>query len=102
MFNVVLELMTEVAQEALNWPCRRFAKRANRVTLDLAGCRQQQVQVFRPALSVLDAPQQSVHPTGSLATGRALAAGLCIIKARDARAGRSHVRSLIHDNNRAG
>ena len=70
MLDVVLELMPEMAQEALNRPGSRFSESTDGVSLDLSGRRLQEIDVFGATLAILDALEDTIHPAGTLAAGR--------------------------------
>src|SRR5690606_38886878 len=92
--------MPVVAQEALHRPCSRFAKRADRVTFDLAGSLLEHVDVAKLGLAFDDARQKAVHPARAFTTRRALPAGFGVIKPRNAMAGTHHAGVLVHDDDR--
>src|SRR5580698_6016116 len=81
---VVLELVAVMLDEALHRPGGGVAEGTDGMALDLLRDVHQHVQVFLPALAVLDALDDPVHPAGAFAARRALAAGFRIVEARDA------------------
>ena len=72
------------------------------MALDLPGGGLEHVQVVERGLAVDDAGEYAVHPAGALAAGRALAARLGIVEARDALAGAHHAGGVVHHDHRAG
>ena len=88
--------------EAPHRHCGGIAEGADGAPLDLVRDLLQQLDILGPALALDEAREHAVEPAGALAAGRALAAGLGIIEARDAAQGLDHVGGLVHDDNRAG
>src|SRR5262245_59900920 len=74
MRHVILELVAEVAQEALHGPGGSIAERADRVPFDPVGDVDQHVELLLAALTALDAADHAMHPARPLTAGRALAA----------------------------
>src|SRR5579871_3564082 len=98
----VLELVAVVLQEALHRPRRGVTEGADRVALDAVRDVEQQVEVRALGLPGQDLEDQPVHPAGALAAGRALAAGLGAVEARDALEHLDHAGRVVHDDHRAG
>src|SRR5262245_50397910 len=80
LVDAFLDFVTEMADEALDWPSRRVAKRADRVTFHLVCHFQQHIDLalLRPALR--HPREHAPHPAGSLPTGRALAAAFVLVE----------------------
>src|SRR5580698_1149725 len=97
---VVLELVAVMLDEALHRPSGGIAEGADGVAFDLLRDVHQHVQVFLPALAVLDALDDPVHPAGAFAARRALAAGFGIVEARDALQHLHHAGGLVHHHHR--
>src|SRR5215210_1986449 len=83
LVDAPLDLGPHVANEALDWPSRRVAERADGLPLDLHRDFEQHIDLalLRPALS--HARDHPPHPTGALTTGRALAARLVLVEIRN-------------------
>src|SRR3569833_2446487 len=75
VFDVVLELAAKVFEEALPRHRRRVAQGADGMATDAPCHAIEQYHVFGPTLAVFDAVDHPVHPAGSFAARRALAAG---------------------------
>src|ERR1700728_1162591 len=83
LVDPLFNLMTEMRDQALNWPGRGITKRTNRVALDLLGNLQKHID-----LALMGAPsglwgQPPPHPPRALAAGRALAAALVLVEIGD-------------------
>src|SRR6202162_2406091 len=101
VIDVVLELAAKMLDEALDRQRCGIAQRANGAAGDVVGHGEQQVEVFVPALPVLDAVDHAPQPSGSLPAWRALAAGLLEIEIREAQERSHHAARLVHDDHRA-
>src|SRR5580658_763844 len=77
----VFELVPVVLEEALHRPGRSIAEGADGVALDTVGDVQQQCKLLATRLAGEHALEQAVHPAGTFAAGRTLAAGLRHIEA---------------------
>src|SRR2546425_5010031 len=80
--DVVLELAAKMLDEALDGEGRRVPERTDRAAGDVVGHGVQHVEVFRPALAVLDSIDHPPEPTGALAARRALATRFLEIEIR--------------------
>src|SRR5271169_3810467 len=80
VFDVMLELTAIMLEHALHRPGCGIAQRANGAPCDVFAQIQQQVQVLRLALAMLDAVHNAVQPAGAFAARRTLAARFFIIK----------------------
>src|SRR5574343_1312244 len=74
VLNVVFELRAEMLEEAHDRECRSVAQCTNRPATDVAADRQQQVQIFRLALTGFDTVNNLIQPVGTFAAGRTLTA----------------------------
>src|SRR6266850_4507840 len=63
--DMVLELGAKMLDEALDRQGRRVPERANRAAGDVVRDGVQHVQVFRPALAMLDSIDHPPQPTGA-------------------------------------
>src|SRR5690606_27347709 len=97
-----LDGRTEIADQALDRPCSRIAKRADGVTLDLLGHLEQHVDFALLSATLDHAFHDSHHPACALAARRALTAALVLEEGRDAPDGFDNVGGLVHDNHAAG
>src|SRR6202158_2189615 len=93
--------MAEMLEETLHRPGRGVAEPADGVTFDAIGQVEQQIQLLAPCLPVENALERAVEPAGALAAGRALAAGLRHIEARQALVFAYHAGGLVHHDHRA-
>src|SRR2546421_10315947 len=100
VIDVVLELVAKMLDEALDRQRGGVSQRAYGAAGDVVGHGDQQVEVFVPALPVLDAVDYAPQPSGSLAAWRALAAGLLEIKIRQPQERAHHAARLVHDDHR--
>src|ERR1700687_2381840 len=82
VIDVILELVAKMLDEALDRQRGGVAQRAYGAAGDVVGHGDQQVEVFVPALPVLDAVHHAPQPSGPLAAWRALTAGLLEIEIR--------------------
>src|SRR5262245_65234540 len=89
-----LDLVTEMADEALHWPRRAVAERADGVSLDLGRDFHQHVDLALVRAAFRHAAEHPPHPTHALAAGRALAAALVLVEVRDAGHGSDDVGRL--------
>src|ERR1022692_4626885 len=76
LLGVGLELVAELADEALRRPCACLAERADRPARDLVGYALQERAVLRTRIAVHHARRDPLHPERALPAGRALAAAL--------------------------
>src|SRR6202035_1717599 len=76
--KVAVDLGAEGLHQRAHGTDGGVAQGAQRVAADVAGDRQQELRVARPALAMLDALQEQLHPVGPLAAGGALAARLVV------------------------
>ena len=98
----VFDFMTEMANEALNWPGRRIAKRANGVTFNLLRDVEQLVDIIVMRFAFDHLLEHAPHPAGALPAWRALTAAFMLIEISDPRDGLDQVGRLIHDDHRRG
>src|SRR6266567_1076735 len=82
VLDVVLELATKMLDEALDRQRGRVAQRADGASGDIVGHVNQQIEVFVPALTVLDAIDHAPQPSRPLPAWRALSAGFLEIEVR--------------------
>lgn len=97
-----LELGPEVADKALDGPREGLAEGADGVTLDLLGELLEHVNLAAARLAVLEALHDLFGPLGSLAAGRALAAGLVPVELGQPGNGADNISRLVHDDDRRG
>src|ERR1035437_53896 len=76
----LLDLVTEMRDQALDRPRRSVAERADGVTLDLRGDLQQHVDLALVGAALGHPGQDAPHPAGALAARRALAAALVLVE----------------------
>src|SRR6202171_3541969 len=100
VIDVVLEFAAKMLDEALDRQCGGVSQRAYGAAGDVVGDGDQQVEVFVPALPVLDAIDHAPQPSGPLAAWRALTAGLLEIEIREAQERSHHAARLVHDDHR--
>src|SRR6266436_10300052 len=79
-----LDLVAEVADQALHRPGGTVAERADGVALDLGCDFQQHVDLALVRAAFRHAAEPPPHPSHALAAGRALAAALVLVEIRDA------------------
>src|SRR5579885_22587 len=85
LIDALFDFAAEMADQALHRPRRRVAEGANRVTLNLPRDFEQLIDFALLRTSFDHAREYPPHPTGALAAGRALAAGLVLVEIGDAR-----------------
>src|SRR5262249_57150762 len=78
-----LDLVAEVADQALYRPGRTVAERADGVALDLGCDFHQHVDLALMRAAFRHAAEHPPHPTPPLAAGRALAAALALVELRE-------------------
>src|SRR5215470_6234245 len=78
-----LDLMAEMADQALHGPSRALAERADGMALDLGRDLHQHVDLALVRAAFRHAAEHPPHPTHALAAGRALAAALVLVEIRD-------------------
>src|SRR5512138_1973700 len=101
VFDVIRELFAKMFEEALHRHRRSVAERADGVAADVARHAVQQVKILLPALAVLDAVDDAVHPAGTFTAWRALAARFLEIEIRQALQRAHHAHRLVHHDHRA-
>src|SRR6266540_2449168 len=89
--DATLDLVPEMAQQALHRPGRAVPERADGVTLDLGRDLHQHVDLALVGAAFGHAAEHPPHPAHALPAGRALAAALVLIEIRDARHGADDV-----------
>src|SRR5580698_8209214 len=72
--HAALELGAEVADQALDRPCRGVAERADRMALHFLGHFLEEIDLLGARVAFLHAGEHAPHPAGALAARRALAA----------------------------
>src|SRR5688500_6246752 len=83
--DAALDLVSEVAEQALDRPRGRVAQGADGVAFDLLGDVEQQVDLAGLGPALHHALHHAVHPAGAFAARRALAAALVPVEVRQAR-----------------
>src|SRR5690606_18477112 len=76
--NALFNFRTEIADQTLNGPCSRIAKRADRVTFNLLGHVEQHVDFTLLRVTLDHAFHHAPHPAGAFAAWRALAAAFML------------------------
>src|SRR5512139_2968022 len=74
VFDVMLELVAKMFEEALHRHRRRIAERADGMAANVPCHAVEQIHVLRSPLAMFDAMDDAVHPAGAFAARRALAA----------------------------
>src|SRR5579859_1122711 len=100
--DALLDLRTEVHEEALDRPGGGIAQAADGVTLDLAGDVEQQVDLLRLGLAGDHPLHDPPHPAGALAAGGALAAALVLVEVGEPGDRGDDVAVLVHDDHGGG
>jgi hypothetical protein len=100
--DAVLDLVPEMADQALDRPGRRIAKRADRVPLDLLGDVEQHVDLLDLGLALHQPVHHPHHPARALAAGRALAAAFVLVELRQPPDRLDDVGGLVHHDHRRG
>src|SRR5210317_164558 len=96
MLNIVFEFVAVVVNETLYRPCRRIAKRADRMSLDLVRDIHEHIHIGRLATTRQNPSYHAIHPAGALAARSALTARLRVIESRDALEHPHHIGRLVH------
>src|SRR5262245_49377811 len=81
--DAVLDLRTEVPDQALDRPRSSITKRADRVAFHLRSDVEQRVDFRGLALALRHALEHAPHPAGAFAARRALATALVLVEVRD-------------------
>src|SRR3569832_51595 len=102
LVDALLDLVTEMRDQALDRPGGRVAKRAYRVALDLLRLFDQHVDLALLGAAFRHAREHAPHPAGALAARRALATALVLVEIGESRDGADEVRRLVHDDDRGG
>src|SRR5712691_8555863 len=102
VFNVMLELVAEMGNEAFNRQRGGVAQSANGASRDVVRDIEQQIQILLLSLAVLDAVHHPVQPAGAFAARRALAAGFLEVKIGKPKQRFHHARRFIHNDDCAG
>src|SRR5579863_2279603 len=102
LIDTFFDLMTEMRNQALDWPGRGIAERADRVTLDLLGDFQQHVDLALVGTALGHARQHAPHPASALAARRALAAAFVLVEIGDAGDRADQVGRLVHHDHGRG
>src|SRR5262245_44551000 len=100
--DALLDLVAEVAQQALYGPGGAIAEGADGVALDLGRDFHQHVDLALVRAAFRHAGEHAPHPAHALPAGRALAAALVLVEVRDAGHGADDVGRLVHDDHRRG
>eukprot|EP00307_Rebecca_sp_RCC1486_P004752 CAMPEP_0119406326 /NCGR_PEP_ID=MMETSP1335-20130426/696_1 /TAXON_ID=259385 /ORGANISM="Chrysoculter rhomboideus, Strain RCC1486" /LENGTH=470 /DNA_ID=CAMNT_0007430399 /DNA_START=300 /DNA_END=1708 /DNA_ORIENTATION=+ len=98
LHDALLHLRPESADEALDWPRGRVAKRADSVPLDLRSDLVEHVDLLDLGVTCHHAVHDLVHPRRPLAARGALAAALVSIELGQPADGRDHVCGLVEDS----
>src|ERR1700687_5903667 len=101
VIDVMLKLVAEMLDEALDRQRGGVAQRTYGAAGDIVGHVKQQIEVFVPALTVLDAIDHAPQPSRPLPAWRALSAGFLEIEVRQAQERAHHAARLVHDDHRA-
>src|SRR6266508_3711226 len=104
LVNATLDLVPEMAQQALHRPGRAVPERADGMTLDLGRDLHEHVDLALVRAALRHAAEYPPHPSHALAAGRALAAAFVLVEIRDARHGADDVGRFVHHDHggRAG
>src|SRR6516225_8172716 len=78
--NAALDLVPEVTDEALHWPSRAIAERADGMALDLGRDLHQHVDLSFVRAALGHAGQHAPHPSHAFTAGRTLAAALMLVE----------------------
>ena len=90
-----------LGDEGFHGPCGGFAERTNGFAVDVVGDFKKQINIFRTAMTVLDAMEHFLHPQRAFAARRALAAGLVRVKLTDVQGGVHNIDLIGQDNDSA-
>src|SRR5512139_634673 len=101
VFDVVLELATKMFEKALHRHRRRISQRTDGVATDVPRHAVEKFHVFRPALPVLDAVDDAIHPAGAFPARRALPARFLEVEIRQTLQRTDHANRFIHHDDRA-
>src|SRR5271169_288218 len=102
LVDPLLDLRTEVPQQALYRPGGAVAEGADRVALDLGGDFHQHVDLALLGAAFRHAVEHAPHPAHALAARRALAATLVLVEIGYARHRFDDVVGLVHDDHGGG
>src|SRR5712671_6625191 len=80
LIDALLDLVTEMRDQALDRPRRGVTERADGVALDLPGHFQEHVDLALVGATFGHTRQDPPHPPGALAARRALAAALVLVE----------------------
>ena len=97
--DAVFDLLSKVADEALDGPGGRVAEGADRMAFDLIGELFEHVNLSEVRVADLHPLEHVDHPTGAFAAGRALAAALVLVEVREPENGVDHVCLIVHHHN---
>ena len=78
--DILFKFTSEMADRRSYGPCSGFAEGTNRLSFDLALNIPQQIDVAYCSVAVKNFVQDFLHPSSSLAAGRALSAAFVVIK----------------------
>lgn len=98
----LLQLRSEVADETLDRPGESLAKSADGVALDLLRELLEHVDLALARIALFQTLHDLVGPLAALSAGGALAAGLVLVKGRQAGDGTDDVCRLVHDDDGGG
>src|SRR5262249_39883548 len=102
LVDAPLDLVPEMAKQALYRPGRAIPEGADRMALDLGGDLHEHVDLALMRAAFGHAAEDSPHPAHALAAGRALAAALMLVEIRDARHGADDVGRFVHHDHGGG
>src|SRR3546814_11697231 len=102
LVDAPLDFRAEVADEALDRPGRRVAKRADRVAFHLTGHFLQQVDLVTLRVAGAKPLHHPPHTARALAAGRALATAFMLVDIAAPPARADAVRGCVHDDDGGG
>src|SRR3546814_2703251 len=98
LVDAPLDFRAEVADEALDRPGRRVAKRADRVAFHLTGHFLKQVDLVKLRVAGAKPLHHPPHPARAFAAGRALATAFMLVEIADPADRADDVRGFVHDD----
>src|SRR5262245_5109044 len=97
-----LDLVPEMAKQALYRPSRAVSERADGMALDLGGDLHEHVDLALVGTAFGHAGEDAPHPAHALAARCALATALVLVEIRDPRHGADNIGRFVHHNHSGG